>query len=214
MYVLVAASAALSQVPVELGFAWAQFSRAPAARLIRTEVEVGTLGYDSTRKRPDFWLRRTVVRGVEHKEEITWADSRTCAAARPVIASMREIPVPKFAPIGSSDGPPVILDGIAYSLRTYSDEGTLAAETNLGTPLAAWVEGALKALDSCWTKVQPRRTNSSGAIEAHASQFAPPAGYSANGTVPDKTGPVESRVPSFTRIPDAKLGGRFHVVPG
>lgn len=159
MPALVAAFVVFAPLPVELGPAWAQFSRAPAGRLIRTEVEIGTLGYDSTRKRPDFWLRRTVVRGVEHKEEVTWADTRTCAAARPLVASMRQIPVPKFAPIGSSDGPPVIIDGIAYSLRTYSDEGTLTAETNLGTPLATWVEGALKVLDSCWAKATPHRTS-------------------------------------------------------
>jgi hypothetical protein len=72
---------------------------------------------------------------------------------------MRNIPVPKFAPIGSSGGAPVIIDGIAYSLRSYSDEGTLTAETNLGTPLATWIEEALKVLDSCWTKATPHRTS-------------------------------------------------------
>src|SRR5437764_4826526 len=117
MFILVAAFIAAAPIPVELGPAWAQFSRALARRLIKTDVEVGTLGYDSARKRPDFWLRRTVVRGVEHKTEVTWADTRTCAPARPLLASMRNIPVPKFAPIGTSKGPPVILDGIGYSLR-------------------------------------------------------------------------------------------------
>ena len=159
MFILVAAFIAAAPILVELGPAWAQFSRALARRLIKTDVEVGTLGYDSARKRLDFWLRRTVVRGVEHQEEVTWADSRTCPAARPLLASMRNIPVPKFAPIGSPGGAPVIIDGIAYSLRTYSDEGTLTAETNLGTPLAAWIEGALKVLDSCWTKATPHRTS-------------------------------------------------------
>lgn len=159
MFMLVAAFVAVAPIPFELGPAWAQFSRAPAGRLIKTEVEVGTLGYDSARQRPDFWMRRTVVRGIEHKAEVTWTDTRTCAAERPLLASMRNIPVPKFAPIGSSKGPAVILGGIGYSLRTYSDEGTLTAETNLGTPLAAWIEGALTVLESCWTKATPHRTS-------------------------------------------------------
>ena len=55
---------------------------------------------------------------------------------------MRGIPVPRFAPIGSSKGPPIVLDGVSYSLRTYSDDGTLTEETNVGTPLAAWIDGA------------------------------------------------------------------------
>jgi len=148
----------LSPVPVELGSAWAEFRRAPATHLTKTKIEIGTIGYDRNRGHLDFWLRRTVVSGVKQKEEVTWADTRTCVIARPLIASMRDIPVPKFAPIGSSEGPPIVLDGVGYSLRTYSDQGTLTAETNVDTPLASWIEGALEALGSCWTSSVPRRT--------------------------------------------------------
>ena len=150
---------AVSAVPPELGPAWAEFRRAPAAHLIKTKVEIGTLGYDRQRGQLEFWLRRTVVSGTNEKEQVSWADTRSCVAAKPVIASMRDIPVPKFAPIGSSDGPPIVLDGIGYSLRTYSDQGTLTSETNVDTPLASWIEGALKALGSCWTRLVPQRTH-------------------------------------------------------
>ncbi|GAA3894562.1 hypothetical protein GCM10022276_12130 [Sphingomonas limnosediminicola] len=156
MPLLLAVFVVMAPIPFELGPAWADFSRAPARHLIRTRVEVGTLGYDQGRKRLDFWLRRPVVSG-EHDEEIAWADTRTCAAARTLLASMRDIPVPKFAPISTSEGPPVIVDGISYRLRTYSDQGTLTAETNLGTPLAAWVNRALATLNSCWVRTAPQR---------------------------------------------------------
>lgn len=158
MSALVAVFVSLAPIPVELGPAWASFTRAPANRLMRTEVDVGTLGFDSARNRPNFWLRRTIVRGVQHKEEVTWTDTESCAPARPLIASMRDIPVPKLAPVGSSKGPPIVLDGIAYSLRTDSDQGKLTMDTNIGTPLAGWIENALKVLDSCWTPATPQRT--------------------------------------------------------
>ncbi|HEX5183782.1 MAG TPA: hypothetical protein VFW19_11605 [Allosphingosinicella sp.] len=148
----------VATIPAELGRPWAEFSREPAGHLITIKVEVGTLGYDHTHKQLDFWLRRSVVKGFQKHAQVTWADTRTCIAARPVLASMRNITVPKFAPVGSSPGSQIVLDGVSYSLSTYSDEGKLTAETNVNTPVAAWIELALKDLDSCWTSVVPERT--------------------------------------------------------
>ena len=150
--------AAASAVPVELGFAWAEFSRAEMLRHVTTRVEVGTLGYDRARDRPDFWVRRTVttLRG----EQVSWIDARNCPAVRPALASMRSLPVPRFAPVGSSKGPPMYLDGNGYFLRSYSDDGMLTEETSLGTPLASWVEATLKALGPCWASTVPRRLKS------------------------------------------------------
>jgi len=145
-------------IPPALGPAWAEFSRAPACCLTGTKVEVGTLGFDRDQKRLDFWLRRTVTRGIKKNVVISWADTRTCAAARPLLASIRDIPVPKFAPVGTSNRSSVYIDGISFALRTYSDEGTLTAETNVDTPLASWIDSALKKLDSCWSDKLPERT--------------------------------------------------------
>ena len=149
--------AAGANLPGALGEPWAVFSRAPALRPDATKVEVGTLGYDRARKQLDFWLRRTIT-GLGGTQRVTWTSTRACPAARPVLASMRNIPVPKFAPIGSSAGPPLVLDGVGYVLSTYSDEGKLTAATNVNTPLALWIEAALKRLDSCWSAVVPERT--------------------------------------------------------
>lgn len=53
----------------------------------------------------------------------------------------------------------------------------------------------------------------SGAIEAHVAQFVPPAGHSGNETLPGVASSLEPGAPRLTRIPDAKLADRFHVVP-
>jgi len=158
MTIILFALVAAAPIPSALGPAWAEFSRAPACCLTRTKVEVGTLGFDRDRHQLDFWLRRTVISGVKEKEVIGWADTRTCAAARPLLAGIRDIPVPKFAPIGTSSRSSVYIDGISFALRTYSDEGTLTAETNVNTPLASWIDSALKTLDSCWGDRVPERT--------------------------------------------------------
>jgi hypothetical protein len=156
--ILLFALLASAPIPAELGPAWAEFSRVPSTRMMKTQIDVGTLGYDRGRKQLDFWLRRRVTSGTKQQEEVTWADTRTCPAARRLLASMRDIPVPKFAPVGSSKGPPVILDGVGYSLRTYSDQGMLTDGTNVGTPLAVWIDSALKTLRPCWTARIPERT--------------------------------------------------------
>ena len=155
---LIAMLVAAASLPPSLGPSWAEFSRKPALRMTKTTVEVGTLGYDRTRKELDFWLRRTVTTGPDGKEQVGWADTRTCAPARSTLASIRDIPVPRFAPVGSSEGPPLMLDGVGYRLRTYSDHGTLTAETNVETPLASWIEGALVKLEGCWGDKVPERT--------------------------------------------------------
>ncbi|HEX5238424.1 MAG TPA: hypothetical protein VFW39_08180 [Sphingomicrobium sp.] len=158
LVVLVSAFVAVAPVPFELGPAWAEFSREPAGRSTKTEIEVGTLGYDHARGQLDFWFRRTVTSGIKNEETVTWTDTRTCSAARPLLASIRDIPVPKFAPVGSSKGPPVMLDGVSYSLRTYSNQGLLTEQTNVGTPLATWVDAAVGILSQCWSTRVPQRT--------------------------------------------------------
>lgn len=147
--------AALANPSVELGPAWAEFSRSPALKREKTTVEIGTLGFDRARGELRFWLRRTVSR--HGKEQVMWADSGTCPALRAALAAMRDLPVSRFAPPGFSRGRSIIMDGIGYSLRSYSDEGSLTMNTNVGTPLASWVDNTLQALSPCWTATIPKR---------------------------------------------------------
>lgn len=123
------------------------------------KVDVGTLGYDRSAQQLQFWLRRTITRDADQRQEVTWADTRTCASARPVLASIRDIPVPRFAPVGSSGTPALTLDGVSYTLCTYSDHGMLTAETNVNTPVATWIESAMRLLEGCWSSRVPTRVN-------------------------------------------------------
>lgn len=151
------ALAAAAALPVELGPAWAEFTSDPQLMSIDTRVEIGTRGYDNDRRQQHFWVRRTVT--IEGVSKVTWTDSRSCPAVWEVLAEMRDLPVPRYVPVGISDGPPIYLDGTLYTLRTYSDEGEIAVETNEGTPLAAWVNASLDVLEECWGPTVPQRTS-------------------------------------------------------
>ena len=148
-------AAAAPPLPSELAHAWAEFSRKPALQRIQSTVEIGTLGLDRRRNQLDFWLRR--VRVVRGRETIGWTDSRTCPAVRPAIAALRQLPVPPVAPPGLSTGGDIILDGIGYSLRAPTDSGEITIRSNIGTPLADWIEATSKALEPCWRSTVPRR---------------------------------------------------------
>jgi hypothetical protein len=102
-------------------------------------------------------MRRTVTtRGVP---VVAWAESRSCPAVWDVLARMRDLPVPRFAPMGVSGGPQLHMDGTIFTLRTYSDEGEIAVQSNEGTPLAEWIEASLEILEPCWGSAIPQRTS-------------------------------------------------------
>ena len=148
---------AAAVLPTELGPAWAEFTSDPQLTSIDTRIEIGARGYDSDRRQLDFWLRRTVT--VDGVSTVTWTDSRRCPVVWEVLVGMRDLPVPRFAPAGVSEGPPLYVDGTLYTLRTYSNEGEIAVEANEGTPLAGWVESSLNVLENCWETTIPQRTS-------------------------------------------------------
>jgi hypothetical protein len=154
MTLLLLPLAALASTPEELGPSWAEFSREPSMQHETTKVEIGTLGREQG-GRLAFWLRRTVT--TDQGVNVGWASSRTCPAVYPALVALRALPVPRFAPPGLSAGPPIVMDGISYSIRAWSDEGQIEAETNVGTSLAGWVEGTLASLRPCWTARLPQR---------------------------------------------------------
>jgi hypothetical protein len=50
------------------------------------------------------------------------------------------------------------MDGTGYSLRapTGFANGTLTITSNVGSPLAAWIDGAFRTLEPCWSPVELR----------------------------------------------------------
>ena len=159
---LLAFAAAQAAIPTELGPAWAEFSRQPALERIKETVEIGTLGRERSTGKLRYWLRYT--RTGNGVEQVRWADSATCTAVRQVLEDMREIETPQLNPPGvvPNQRISITVDGVGYLLRapaTFGDRtGNLTMSSNIGTPLADWVEASVKRLENCWTEVQPKRS--------------------------------------------------------
>ncbi len=141
----------ISAAPSDLPRSWAQFSRSGALNHVSETVDIATgdKGKDAEFR---YVLRRTKLT-LSAEPEVAWADSETCPAVRSVIVAMRGIQMPSPAPYGLPDGSAVItLDGTGYSLTAPSSDnmGKLTISSNIGSPLASWVDTSLKQLESCW----------------------------------------------------------------
>ena len=150
-----------------LNLAWAEFSRRPLGNSVRPaidKVEIGSLGRDRSSGKLRYWLRYT--RTQAGSQTVRWADSAACPAVQPMLEGMRKLGPPYPAPHGVGDYGPseVVLDGVGYFLRTPAmfsglrQTGELTMRSNVGTPLAHWVEQSLELLDDCWA-VQPPRSS-------------------------------------------------------
>jgi hypothetical protein len=141
----------------ELPRQWAQFSRSGALSHVSETVDIATADRGNSRAFR-YTLRLTRARlGAE--PTVTWADSASCPAVQPVIAGMRDIRMPTPAPYGVPGGEAMTLtlDGARYTLAAPSSDnmGRLTISSNIGSPLAAWVDAALQQLAPCWTGTAP-----------------------------------------------------------
>lgn len=145
-----------SSVQPELPRQWGQFSRSGALSHVSETVDIATAARGNS---PDFryTLRFTKIR-LGKTVTIAWADSANCPAVRTVIASMRDIKMPTPAPPGvSGEAITITLDGAGYSLSAPSSDnmGRLTIRSNIGSPLAAWIDASLQQLEPCWTTTAP-----------------------------------------------------------
>ena len=148
---------ALSAAANDPGGQWATLSKSPALRRTRTTVDIGTLGYNQTKQQLEYWLRRTVSQG--GAEQVAWTESQSCAAVRPVIKALQGVAVPRLQIPGYSNESEIVLDGVGYSLKAPSTNGTISFDTNVGSSLAKWIEESLTALEPCWTTNMPVRVD-------------------------------------------------------
>jgi hypothetical protein len=135
---------------------WAQFSRAGALSHVRETVDIAT-GNRSGSKEFPYTLRFT-IRRLDGIPEISWADSTTCPAIPALMADMPNIKMPSPAPYGLPDQPLMItVDGATYTLSAPSSDsmGRLTISSNVGSPLAAWVDAAFVKLKPCWKPTAP-----------------------------------------------------------
>lgn len=107
--------------------------------------------------------RRVRVAG-EAPARIDWATGPACAALPAALARLEELPPPRIDVPGvgrEARGSSVVADGASYflwsSLAAYSGgaAGELEVRTVDGTPAAAWIDEALKAVEPCWSADAP-----------------------------------------------------------
>jgi hypothetical protein len=139
--------------------AFAHFSRVPTLAHSSETVDVAIVYAPYSTAPPAYMMRLTRRRFQQH-DAIFWADSRSCPAMRPVLDAMRALPSPRPQVPGIDPYGDIILDGVGYRLMTTArfangQDGDLVYSSNIGTPLAAWVDGSLGALARCWSATAP-----------------------------------------------------------
>ncbi|GGD59702.1 hypothetical protein GRI62_00585 [Erythrobacter arachoides] len=145
------------------------FSRSPTQVGEPEVVDVGILRGEG---RLQFWFRRTVPRptadgaadGIAEAANVTWTDTRRCPGARDAVVAATQIEPPGIHVPGipvRPDGSVILsLDGVRYAIRASSHYDSyvgsdIVFESNVGTPLANWVEGSLGVLANCWADEEP-----------------------------------------------------------
>ncbi len=138
-------------------FAWAEFSVEPSRGGEAQKVEIGTVPGKTEPGEYVYWLRLTQSKGGQ--DVVSYADTRTCNAARDVIARMEGLGVSQGAAPHTWGHMAITADGAQYRVRMpvkYGDLiGEAALRTNVGTPVAAFVEQSLNDLRPCWSADLP-----------------------------------------------------------
>ena len=134
---------------------WATFSAHHALSRLDIDVKVGT---QITGGEELYWIRRT-IRKPGRKPQTSQVDTRSCPQMLITLRSLRDLPMPRpKLPFPSDDPIVVTADGIGYSLTVpVAYPGTFLTQdvtltSNIGTPLATWVDDALARVDSCMPK--------------------------------------------------------------
>jgi len=126
------------------------------------EVVIGMHMDDIESEAPVYWfLRRAISRSPETSDRANtgYASSRLCPVALEQLTRLEELEMPRPDVIGHGrEYQIVILDGARYRLRgraLHADGQSAGYEidSNVGSPLARWVDAMLAALEPCWTPV-------------------------------------------------------------
>lgn len=98
---------------------------------------------------------------------ISWADQETCPALEPALASLGGVLALRFTGEGPGDRLTLTMDGVLYHFwagEPFYPHGlldyryTFEAESNIGSPLAKWIDTTMTALERCWTSTPPALT--------------------------------------------------------
>lgn len=135
----------------------ARFERSASLIYITDTVTISTDKPDPTTNTMTYKAHYTWLAQVQDLRREAWIDSRTCPQLADVVTSMKAIEMPKPAPDMVSR--PMTLDGVYYALETVTDfsNGTVKVVSNVGSPLATWVDNALAKLAPCLPKMPDLR---------------------------------------------------------
>jgi len=97
---------------------------------------------------------RLITRTGDGSSISSWATSRTCRGVREAVEALGSIPFPAVP--SPRDGTEIIVDGVTYSVLFSArygtqDSGLLELRSNVGTPLAAWVNKMIATTKPCWS---------------------------------------------------------------
>ena len=126
-----------------------------------------TLGMSGSVLSGHYLIRRRLIPVEEGQIEHAYTNSRDCPAALEHIRELPHLvmPAPHVPPLDGEEQLVVVTDGARYVLegrgsfpfrrsdasphdRTHAD---YRIESNVGTPLARWVDSMLAALQPCWS---------------------------------------------------------------
>lgn len=148
MFIALLIAAALTSEPNKVpGFA--QFQRSRSLIYITETVDISA--YRDERLNLEYKVRYHWSQQLSPRHIEAVVKSTDCPAIRQIVTTMAKLQMPQPLPIVDSKLPPTIMDGNYYELTAPSSfsNGRLSITSNVGTPLATWVEDALAALQPC-----------------------------------------------------------------
>ena len=144
-------------------------------------VKIERAAEPGSRSGPEIWIAEQLTeisRGGELTTEHRWADSRTCPTLIPALAGLSKLEPLSIQPPGVPwpEGRD-IRPGSEREARRHGDEqifdggdfeidapgrwvaarmaGSVILRSGAGTPVAIWVQDALRALAPCWSATEP-----------------------------------------------------------
>ena len=88
--------------------------------------------------------------------QIDHADSASCPGSAAALAAAEKLPMPiPDVPGFGAESTTIIMDGANYRLEAYGvhrdgQSGRLSIESNVGSPLALWMDEMFETLEPCW----------------------------------------------------------------
>jgi hypothetical protein len=134
---------------------FATFSKSASLIYITETARISLIQPTTAAGRRSYGIRYTWQRQFPATTKTKWIDSAECPVIDEVIASMNGLEMPHPTPYGVGIPPPIVVDGTTYSLTPSSySNGQLTISSNIGSPLAAWIDDAFAKIASCLTRAQ------------------------------------------------------------